>query len=117
MTRYPAGVTGVKVPVSTTEAANATLMATFCKDQLPRSCDHALLTNATRSPRPCSLAESFLSSGDSLTLELRTGESTALRCVQCAVETQRALQATGNSEPLIFTRVAATKIIPSRSRG
>ncbi|GFG32351.1 hypothetical protein Cfor_10995 [Coptotermes formosanus] len=81
MTRYPAVVTGSRLHVSTTEAANATLLATFCKDQVPRSCDHALLTNSTRSTRPCSLAESFLSSGDSLTLELRIAESTALRPV------------------------------------
>ncbi|KDR18394.1 hypothetical protein L798_07556, partial [Zootermopsis nevadensis] len=74
-------VCGNKVLVTATEAGNATLLATFCKDRVPRSCDHKLLANSTRLPRPCSLAESFLSSGDSLTLELRLAESTALRPV------------------------------------
>ena len=81
MTRYPSLVAGSRLLASGGEAANATLLATFCKDQVPRSCDHALLTNSTRSTRPCSLAESFFSSGDTLTLELRVTESTALRCV------------------------------------
>jgi hypothetical protein len=81
MTRYPALVAGGRLLASGVEAANATLLATFCKDQVPRSCDHALLTNSTRSTRPCSLTESFFSSGDILTLELRVSESTALRCV------------------------------------
>ncbi|XP_033606214.1 uncharacterized protein LOC111861304, partial [Cryptotermes secundus] len=85
MARYPAvisgGSSGVPLIVTATESANATLLATFCKDQVPRSCDHTLLANNTRLPRPCSLAESFLSSGDSLTLELRLTESTALRPV------------------------------------
>jgi hypothetical protein len=88
MTRYPAVLTGgsggMPLLVTATESANATLLATFCKDQVPRSCDHTLLTNKTRSPRPCSMAESFLSSGDSLTLQLRLAESTALRYVQCS---------------------------------
>ncbi|XP_039292120.1 uncharacterized protein LOC111044919 [Nilaparvata lugens] len=60
---------------------NLTLLARYCKDHVPRSCDHSLLANATRSPRPCSLAESFLSTGDSLTLELKITESTTLRPV------------------------------------
>ncbi|KAG8242076.1 hypothetical protein J6590_072970 [Homalodisca vitripennis] len=60
---------------------NLTLLARYCKDHIPRSCDHSLLSNGTRAPRPCSLAESFLSSGDSLTLELRITQSTALRPV------------------------------------
>ncbi|KAJ8915070.1 hypothetical protein NQ315_014325 [Exocentrus adspersus] len=60
---------------------NVTLLARYCKEHIPRSCDHSLLANATRFPRPCSLAESFLSSGDSLTLELRLSDSTALRSV------------------------------------
>ncbi|CAG2066057.1 unnamed protein product [Timema podura] len=58
---------------------NVTLLARYCKDQVPRSCDQSLLANITRFPRPCSLTESFLSTGDSLTLELRLSESTALR--------------------------------------
>lgn len=58
---------------------NVTLLARYCKEHVPRSCDHFMLANATRFPRPCSLSESFLSSGDSLTLELKLSDSTALR--------------------------------------
>ena len=87
MTRYPALVAGGRLLASGVEAANATLLATFCKDLVPRSCDHALLTNSTRSTRPCSLTESFFSSGDTLTLELRVVESTALRCVLRPIHT------------------------------
>lgn len=38
-----------------------------------------MLANGTRFPRPCSLSESFLSTGDSITMELRISDSTALR--------------------------------------
>lgn len=65
--------------------ANLTLLARYCKDHIPRSCDHSLLANSTRLPRPCSLAESFLSSGDALTLELKLTESTALKYEQILV--------------------------------
>jgi hypothetical protein len=104
LTRYPAVISGggnggSKVLVTATVAGNATLLATFCKDRAPRSCDHTLLANSTRLPRPCSLAESFLSSGDSLTLELRLAESTALRYVGCS------------------TRLQPFKRIPSKSMG
>lgn len=58
---------------------SSSLLARFCKDRVPRSCDHSMLQNATRSPRPCFLHESFISTGDSLTLELKLTESTALR--------------------------------------
>jgi hypothetical protein len=83
MAVYPAviGGSGNKVLVTATTAGNATLLATFCKDRVPRSCDHTLLANSSRVPRPCFLSESFLSTGDSLTLELRLAESTALRYV------------------------------------
>ena len=87
MTRYPALVAGSRLLSSGGEAANATLLAAFCKDQVPRTCDHALLINNTRSTRPCSLSESFFSTGDTMTLELRVAESTALRCVLCTLLT------------------------------
>ncbi|XP_034252520.1 uncharacterized protein LOC117652003 [Thrips palmi] len=78
----PLNSDGSPVPSS---LGNTSLLARYCKDRVPRSCDHGLLTapnrSAARGPRPCSLAESFLSSGDALTLELRTVESTALRPV------------------------------------
>ncbi|KAF7401247.1 hypothetical protein HZH68_007067 [Vespula germanica] len=57
-------------------ANNTTLLARYCKDKVPRTCDHAILQNVSR---PCSLGESFVSSGNSLTIEMRMIESTALR--------------------------------------
>ena len=57
---------------------NATLLARYCKDKIPRTCDHAILQNTSR---PCSLGESFVSSGSSITIEMRMVESTALRQV------------------------------------
>ncbi|XP_051171873.1 uncharacterized protein LOC127288453 [Leptopilina boulardi] len=65
-------------PVAARPANNATLMARYCKDKVPRTCDHAILQNTSR---PCSLGESFVSSGSSLTIEMRMIESTALRPV------------------------------------
>ncbi|XP_035718354.1 uncharacterized protein LOC118440021 isoform X1 [Vespa mandarinia] len=59
-------------------ANNTTLLARYCKDKVPRTCDHAILQNVSR---PCSLGESFVSSGNSLTIEMRMIESTALRPV------------------------------------
>lgn len=61
-------------------ANNTTLLARYCKDKVPRTCDHAILQNVSR---PCSLGESFVSSGNSLTIEMRMIESTALRRVYC----------------------------------
>ncbi|XP_060528816.1 uncharacterized protein LOC132703517 [Cylas formicarius] len=60
---------------------NITLLGRYCREHIPRSCDHSLLANTTRFPRPCSLIESFLTSGDTLTLEFKLGDSTALRPV------------------------------------
>jgi hypothetical protein len=56
---------------------NVTLMGQFCKDDIPRLCDHSLLRNSSRHTRPCSLAESYVSSGRDLTLEhvLRQGSA------------------------------------------
>nr|XP_018896496.1 PREDICTED: uncharacterized protein LOC109030132 [Bemisia tabaci] len=57
---------------------NLTLLARYCKDSIPRSCDHSILRNHSR---PCSRAESFLSSADTLTLDFKVAESTSLRPV------------------------------------
>ncbi|XP_043485258.1 uncharacterized protein LOC122513084 [Leptopilina heterotoma] len=56
---------------------NVTLMGEFCKYDIPRLCDHSLLRNSSRHTRPCSLAESYVSSGRDLTLEhiLRQGSA------------------------------------------
>ncbi|XP_016842459.1 uncharacterized protein LOC100122993 [Nasonia vitripennis] len=57
-------------------ASNTTLLARYCKDKVPRSCDHAIFQNSSR---PCSLGESFVSTGSSLTIEILVSETTALR--------------------------------------
>lgn len=54
---------------------NATLVARFCRERAPRTCEHALL----RKSRACAKTESFLSKGDSLTLELKLTQGTALK--------------------------------------
>lgn len=56
---------------------NITLMGQFCKDDTPRLCDHSLLQNGSRYTRPCSRAESYVSTGRDLTLEhiLRQGSA------------------------------------------
>ncbi|XP_024945485.1 uncharacterized protein LOC107272534 isoform X2 [Cephus cinctus] len=64
--------------ISARPAGNTSLLARYCKDRVPRTCDHAILQNTSR---PCSLGESFVSSGSSLTIEMRMVESTALRPV------------------------------------
>lgn len=53
------------------------IMARFCRGTIPRSCDHGML-NITDG-RPCTFAESFISSSDVVTLELKVTESTVLR--------------------------------------
>lgn len=52
-------------------------MGQFCKDEIPVLCDHSLLRNSSRHTRPCSLAESYVSTGRDLTLEhiLRQGSA------------------------------------------
>lgn len=56
---------------------NEKLLARYCKNLMPRSCEHSLLERS--SSRPCSLSESFLSTKNALTLEMKGFESTALR--------------------------------------
>ena len=70
------GITSNKALAAARASSNATLMARYCRDKVPRSCDHVILQNASR---PCSLGESFISSGASLTIELVATETTALR--------------------------------------
>ncbi|XP_046614691.1 uncharacterized protein LOC124302497 isoform X1 [Neodiprion virginianus] len=56
---------------------NISLMGEFCKDDIPRLCDHSLLRNSSRQTRPCKLSESYVSTGKDLTLEhiLRQGSA------------------------------------------
>ncbi len=49
---------------------NATVVGEFCKDEMPKLCDHELLRNRSRVTRPCTLAESYVSSGSDLTLSI-----------------------------------------------
>lgn len=56
------------------------LIARYCQNRVPRSCDHGALSD--RSARPCKLSESFVSSGDLVTLELRNTDTTVLRYVR-----------------------------------
>lgn len=66
-------------PSGTAKQPNATSLAKYCRDRVPKSCDHSLLANFSRYPRPCSLTESFLSTGNTMTLQLKLEDSTALR--------------------------------------
>lgn len=54
-----------------------TLIARYCHGHVPKSCDHGALNKTF--VRPCTLAESFVSTGDYVTLELRNTETTVLR--------------------------------------
>ncbi|KAI4460830.1 cubilin [Holotrichia oblita] len=74
-----------KMSPSSLGSRNVTMLARYCKEHIPRTCDHSMLANSTRFPRPCTLSESYLSSGDSLTLELRLADATALRPVKFRV--------------------------------
>ncbi|CAK1556343.1 unnamed protein product [Leptosia nina] len=53
------------------------LLGSFCREESPRLCDHALLSNATRATRPCAPSESYITTGPALTIlqELRQGSA------------------------------------------
>lgn len=55
------------------------VLARFCRGSIPRSCDHGVMSHELNYTRPCTLQESFLSTSDYATLELKVTESTALR--------------------------------------
>ncbi|XP_059482950.1 uncharacterized protein LOC132201076 [Neocloeon triangulifer] len=57
------------------------LLGEFCRDESPRLCDHSLLSNSTRFPRPCTADESYLSTGPKFTLEHFLRYGTALHPV------------------------------------
>lgn len=52
-------------------------MTRFCRGSVPRSCDHFSMNESH--VRPCTLMESFVSSNDFVTLEMRNTETTVLR--------------------------------------
>ncbi|XP_058981879.1 uncharacterized protein LOC101896332 [Musca domestica] len=53
------------------------VIARYCRGTVPRTCDRANI-NETYA-RPCTVSESYVSSGDSITLELKNTEATVLR--------------------------------------
>ncbi|XP_060521214.1 uncharacterized protein LOC132698910 [Cylas formicarius] len=56
---------------------NQTVLEDKC-DEPPLICDHSALSNATRTTRPCTLEESYLSSDRNLVLQHHTEDGTAL---------------------------------------
>lgn len=57
---------------------NATnVIARFCRGTIPRTCDRSNINETFA--RPCTISESYVSSSDTITLELRNTESTVLR--------------------------------------
>ncbi|XP_037971171.2 uncharacterized protein LOC105383054 [Plutella xylostella] len=57
--------------------SSSSLLGSFCREESPRLCDHALLSNATRATRPCAPSESYITTGPALTIlqELRQGSA------------------------------------------
>lgn len=55
------------------------VIARFCYNHIPKSCDHGLLNESLA--RPCTVLESYVSSSEYVTLELRSIESTVLQYV------------------------------------
>uniref|UniRef100_W8C8T0 CUB domain-containing protein n=1 Tax=Ceratitis capitata TaxID=7213 RepID=W8C8T0_CERCA len=53
------------------------VIARYCRGTVPRTCDRSNI-NETYA-RPCAISESYVSSSDSITLELKNTESTVLR--------------------------------------
>ncbi|KQS44339.1 uncharacterized protein Dere_GG13276, isoform B [Drosophila erecta] len=56
---------------------STSVIARFCRGTIPRTCDRSNI-NETYA-RPCTISESYVSSSDAITLELRNTESTVLR--------------------------------------
>ncbi|XP_054735461.1 uncharacterized protein LOC129242692 [Anastrepha obliqua] len=56
---------------------STSVIARFCRGTIPRTCDRSNI-NETYA-RPCTVSESYVSSSDSITLELKNSESTVLR--------------------------------------
>lgn len=53
------------------------IIARYCRGTVPKTCDRANINDTYA--RPCTISESFVSSGDTITLELKNTESTVLR--------------------------------------
>ncbi|XP_050298566.1 uncharacterized protein LOC126737632 isoform X2 [Anthonomus grandis grandis] len=86
------------------------LMGQFCKDDKPKLCDHALLNNSSRLTRPCSLAESYVSTNSDLTITHTTKYGTVLYPVQFSLKyefidlNQEGLQMNRNPCDRLFTQ-------------
>ncbi|KAL7293792.1 hypothetical protein TKK_0012854 [Trichogramma kaykai] len=92
---------------STSAAENATLLGEFCKDEIPRLCDHSLLRGNGSSrlyTRPCSMSESYVSTGRHLTLEQVLRHGSALYPVSFVVRYEFVhLEASSHSCNRLFT--------------
>lgn len=86
-------------------------MGEFCKDEIPRLCDHSLLRNSSRYTRPCSMSESYISTGRYLTLEQVLRQGSALYPVSFVVRYEfvheasscnRVFAAGASSDPVTF---------------
>lgn len=54
-----------------------TVLSRYCRGNVPRSCEYNLLNESMN--RPCLISESYISSTELLTIEVKNTESTALR--------------------------------------
>ncbi|XP_043671206.1 uncharacterized protein LOC122630605 [Vespula pensylvanica] len=89
-----------------TNRKNITLMGQFCKDDIPRLCDHSLLRNSSRHTRPCSLTESYVSTGRDLTLEHILRQGSALYPISFVLRYEFVHEATSCNH--VFSMASAT---------
>lgn len=86
-------------------------MGEFCKYDIPRLCDHSLLRNSSRHTRPCSLAESYVSTGRDLTLEHILRQGSALYPVSFVLRYEFVHESMSCNH--IFTSSSFTSLSPS----
>ncbi|KAL1497855.1 hypothetical protein ABEB36_008740 [Hypothenemus hampei] len=85
------------------------LIGQFCKDDKPKLCDHALLSNNSRLTRPCSLSESYISTGSDMTITHTIKYGTVIYPVHFSLlyefidVSQEGLQMNKNSCDRLFT--------------
>ncbi|KAG7207416.1 hypothetical protein KM043_009065 [Ampulex compressa] len=92
---------------------NVTLIGQFCKDDIPRLCDHSLLRNGSRHTRPCSLAESYVSTGRDLTLEHILHQGSALYPISFVLRYEFVHEAISCNH--VFTSASSTSSTSSAS--
>lgn len=54
------------------------VIADHCDNDTPKMCDHISLSNQTRITRPCTIAESYISTGNEMVIQTHTHQGTAL---------------------------------------